>query len=52
MAIVKYIAVHKSPKNFLRYIMNGAKTNEMELVTGLNCTADLDIAYDEFSRAF
>lgn len=52
MAIVKYIAVHKSPKNFLRYIMNGAKTNEMELVTGLNCTADLDIAYDEFSRVF
>ena len=52
MAIVKYIAVHKSPKNFLRYIMNGAKTNEMELVTGLNVTADLDFAYNEFSRVF
>ena len=52
MAIVKYIAVHKSPKNFLRYIMNEAKTNEMELVTGLNVTADLDFAYDEFSRVF
>lgn len=52
MAIVKYIAVHKSPKNFLRYIMNGDKTEEMKLVTGLNCTADLDFAYDEFSRVF
>lgn len=52
MAIVKYIAVHKSPKNFLRYIMNGDKTEEMKLVTGLNCTEDLDFAYDEFSRVF
>ena len=52
MAIVKYIAVHKSPKNFLRYIMNEAKTNEMKLVTGLNVTADLDFAYNEFSRVF
>ncbi len=52
MAIVKYIAVHKSPKNFLRYIMNEAKTNEMELVTGLNVTADLDFAYNEFSYVF
>ena len=52
LAIVKYIAVHKSPKNFLRYIMNGDKTEEMKLVTGLNCTADLDFAYDEFSRVF
>lgn len=52
MAIIKYIAVHKSPKNFLRYIMNGDKTEEMKLVTGLNCTADLDFAYDEFSRVF
>lgn len=52
MAIVKYIAVHKSPKNFLRYIMNGDKTEEMKLVTGLNCTADLDFAYNEFSRVF
>lgn len=52
MAIVKYIAVHKSPKNFLRYIMNSDKTEEMKLVTGLNCTADLDFAYDEFSCVF
>ena len=52
MAIIKYIAVHKSPKNFLRYIMNGDKTEEMKLVTGMNCTADLDFAYNEFSRVF
>ena len=52
MAIVKYIAVHKSPKNFLRYIMNSDKTEEMKLVTGLNCTANLDFAYNEFSCVF
>ena len=52
MAIVKYIAVHKSPKNFLRYIMNGDKTNEMKLVTGLNCTADLDYSYNQFGNVF
>ena len=52
MAIVKYIAVHKSPKNFLRYIMNGEKTEEMKLVTGLNCTANLDYAYNQFGNVF
>ena len=52
MAIVKYIAVHKSPKNFLRYIMNGDKTEEMKLVTGLNCTANLDYAYNQMSNVF
>ncbi|MCM1382410.1 MAG: relaxase/mobilization nuclease domain-containing protein [Muribaculaceae bacterium] len=49
---MKYIAVHKSPKNFLRYIMNSDKTEEMELVTGLNCTADLDFAYNQFCNVF
>ncbi|MDE6746680.1 MAG: relaxase/mobilization nuclease domain-containing protein, partial [Oscillospiraceae bacterium] len=52
MAIVKYIAVHKSPKNFLRYIMNNDKTEEMKLVTGLNCTANLDYAYNQFGNVF
>lgn len=32
--------------------MNGDKTEKMKLVTGLNCTADLNFAYDEFSRVF
>ena len=52
LAILKYIAVHKSPKNFLRYIMNGDKTEEMKLVTGLNCTANLDYAYKQMSKVF
>ena len=52
MAIVKYVAVHKSPKNFLRYIMNGDKTEEMKFVTGLNCTANLDYAYSQMSNVF
>ena len=52
MAIIKYIAVHKSPKNFLRYIMNGDKTEKMKLVTGLNCTANLDYAYNQFGNVF
>lgn len=52
MAIVKYIAVHKSPKNLLRYIINGDKTEKMKLVTGLNCTANLDYAYNQFGNVF
>ena len=52
LAIIKYIAVHKSPKNFLRYIMNGDKTEEMKLVTGLNCTSNLDYAYGQMSNVF
>ena len=52
MAIVKYIAVHKSPKNFLWYIMNGDKTEKMKLVTALNCTANLDYAYNQFGNVF
>lgn len=52
MAIIKYIAVHKSPKNFLRYIMNSSKTEELKFVMGLNCTADLDYAYNQFANVF
>ncbi|MBD5144776.1 MAG: relaxase/mobilization nuclease domain-containing protein [Ruminococcus sp.] len=32
--------------------MNGDKTEKMKLVTGLNCTADLDYAYNQFGNVF
>ena len=32
--------------------MNGDKTEEMKLVTGLNCTADLDYSYNQFGNVF
>ena len=32
--------------------MNGEKTEEMKLVTGLNCTANLDYAYNQFGNVF
>lgn len=52
MAIIKYKAVHTSPKKFLSYIMNEAKTNGSELVTGLNCTANVDYAFNQMALVF
>lgn len=52
MAIIKHIAVHSSPLNFLKYIMNGDKTDNAELVSGMNCTEDVKSAYDEFAFVF
>jgi len=52
MAIIKYRAIHTSPKKFLRYIMNEAKTNGSELVTGLNCTANVDYAFNQMALVF
>ena len=52
MAVIKYIAVHNSPLNLLKYIMNGDKTDEMKFITGLHCTAEVESAYDEFGFVF
>lgn len=52
MAYVKHVSVHKYPQSFIRYIMNGDKTSEMKLVTGLNCTPDEKAATSEFAKVF
>ena len=52
MAIVKHIAIHRSPLKLIRYILNGNKTDEMKLATGLNCTTDPESAYEEMGNTF
>ena len=52
MAIIKHIAVHHSPQNFLKYILKGEKTNGMKFATGLNCSANAESAYKEFKMTF
>lgn len=52
MPIVKHIAIHKHPFSLIKYILNGDKNDEMKYVTGLNCSADVQGAYDEFKSVF
>ena len=52
MAIIKHIAVHQSPLKFIRYILNGNKTDEMKYATGLCCNANVKSAYMEMGASF
>ncbi|MCM1059876.1 MAG: relaxase/mobilization nuclease domain-containing protein [Eubacterium sp.] len=52
MAIIKHIAIHRSPLKLLQYILNGNKTDEMKLATGLNCTAEPESAFWEMGNTF
>lgn len=52
MPIIKHIAIHKNPMYLLRYVMRGDKTDELKYVSGLNCSADPEAAYDEFRSNF
>ncbi len=52
MAIIKHIAIHRSPLKLIRYILNGNKTDEMKLATGLNCSAVPESAYEEMGNVF
>lgn len=52
MAIVKHIAVHRSPLKLIRYMLNEKKTDETKLVTGLNCSTDPESAYEEMGNTF
>ena len=50
MPIVKHIAVHVSPKVFLKYILNGDKNADMTYASGLNC--DVKSCYKAFKKNF
>ena len=52
MAIIKHIAIHRSPLKLIRYILNGNKTDEMKLATGLNCSTVPESAYEEMGNTF
>lgn len=52
MPIIKHVAVRKHPLKLLQYITRGDKTDEAKYVTGLNCTADVQCAYQELATTF
>ena len=52
MAIIKHIAIHRSPLKLIQYILNGNKTDEMKLATGLNCSTVPESAYEEMGNTF
>lgn len=51
MPIIKYVAVHGSPLKLLKYVTDENKTEDT-LITGLNCSADAQIAYKEMEQNF
>ena len=52
MAYVKHTAIHTTPKEHLRYILNPEKNEKMKYVTGICCGDDLETAYDNFKEIF
>ena len=52
MAIIKYNAVHVTPKAHLRYILNPDKNEELKYVTGICCNSDLDAVYEDFKELY
>lgn len=52
MAIVKHIAIHHSPLRLIQYMLNENKTDEIKLVTGLNCSILPESAYEEMGNTF
>ena len=52
MAYVKHTAIHTTPKEHLRYILNPDKNEKMKYVTGICCGDDLETAYDNFKEIF
>lgn len=52
MPIVKYIAIHVSPKAMIEYILNGDKNAEMKYVTGIHTLADAELSFNLFKLNF
>ena len=52
MAIIKYNAIHTTPKKHLRYILNPDKNEQLRYVTGICCNSELDAVYADFKDLF
>ncbi len=52
MAIVKYVPDHKEPQNTIRYIAKAGKTQNGELITGINTSEDPETAVSQFAFMF
>ena len=48
MAVIKHIAIHRSPMKLMNYILQNGKTDKNTLVTGMLCSTEPEKAYKEF----
>ena len=52
MPVVDHIPIHTTVRKFLYYIVNGDKTEQGLLVTGINISTNIDEAYDAFKYTY
>lgn len=52
MPVIDHKAIHTTVKKFLDYIVNGDKTEQGLLVTGINISTNTDEAYDAFKYTY
>ena len=52
MAVIKHIAIHRSPMKLMNYILQNGKTDKNTLVTGMLCSTEPEKAYKEFERIY
>lgn len=52
MAILKYTAVHITPKAHLKYILNPNKNEDLKYASALNTSTDYELAYEDFKEIY
>ena len=52
MAILKYTAVHTTPKAHLKYILNPNKNEDLKYASALNTSTDYELAYEDFKEIY
>ncbi len=52
MAILKYTAVHTTPKAHLKYILNPNKNEDLKYATALNTSSDYELAFEDFKEIY
>lgn len=52
MAILKYTAVHTTPKAHLKYILNTNKNEDLKYASALNTSTDYELAYEDFKEIY
>ena len=52
MAILKYTAVHTTPKAHLKYILNPNKNEDLKYATALNTSTDYELAFEDFKEIY
>ena len=52
MAVIKYTAVHTTPKAHLKYILNPKKNEEQKYVSSICCNSEFELVYEDFKELF